>query len=160
MTYKSLNDDDRKAAKKLIFKKLKNSSFGSVVSLSFTPQITATSTSNPFDKLAMLCGYTTSFPTSQVAQRSMTLDEEISAYVEAARSASSFREFWISHEKSLPRLSRLTRRTNIIPATSVASEALFSTASFINRKQRAALSSRTLRYLLVLKDRHLLEKLE
>ena len=90
----------------------------------------------------------------------MTLDEEISAYVEAARSANNFQSFWISHEKSLPRLAQLVRRTHIIPATSVASEALFSVASFLNRKQRCALSSRTLRYLLVLKDRHLLDKLE
>ena len=90
----------------------------------------------------------------------MTLDEEISAYVEAAKSSTDFQSFWKQHSKSLPRLAHLVRRVNIIPATSVASESLFSIASFLNRKQRSSLSSRTLRYLLVLKDRHLIDKLE
>ena len=159
MTYKSLSDDDRRTAKKLIFKKLKNSASISIIIPSSTPQTTATSTSNPLDKLAILCGYTAFVSASIVTQRSMTLDEELSAYLEARQSASSFQEFWMSHEKLLPRLARLVRQTNIIPATSVASEALFSFAGFINRKQRPALSSRKLRYLLLLKDRHLIDKL-
>jgi hypothetical protein len=164
-TYKFLTDDDRKSAKKLILRKLKNSAFNSVTSTSSSMQTTRTTTkttneSNPLYELAVLCGHTVSFPTSTVSRQSMTLDEELSAYIEAARSNKNFREFWMSHEKTLPRLAHLVKQTHIIPATSVASEALFSIASFINRKQRSSLSSRTLRYLLVLKDRHLLDKFD
>ncbi|CAF2843424.1 unnamed protein product, partial [Rotaria sp. Silwood2] len=160
--YKLLTDDDRKSAKKVIFKKLKNVAASSIIIPSFSTQRTTanTSISNPLQKLAMICGQAVPVATTTVSTRSMTLDEEISGYIEATQSDVNFQEFWVSHEKSFPRLSRLVRRINIIPATSVASEALFSTASFLNRKHRSALSSRTLRYLLILKNRHLLDKLE
>ena len=116
---------------------------------------------NPLEKLANLCGYnSTQTTTTTTSHKSFTLDEEISAYIDAAQSASDFPQFWTSHHQSLPRLSHLVRRVNIIPATSVASESLFSTASFLNRKQRSSLSSRSLRYLLVLKGRHIIDKLE
>ena len=90
----------------------------------------------------------------------MTLDEEISNYIKAAKYADDFQQFWISHDQELPRLSSLVRQTNVIPATSISSEALFSVASFLQRKQRSSLSAKTLRYLLVLKNRHVLEKFE
>ena len=163
--YKYLNDDDKKSAKKLIFKKLNNlpstiSSSRVLSSSSTSTSKIATSKPNSLQYLAMICGHSVTFTTSAVSKQPITLDEELSLYVDAARSATDFQEFWITHEKSLPRLARLVRRTNIIPATSVASEALFSIASFLNRKQRSSLSSRTLRYLLVLKSRHNIDKLE
>ena len=90
----------------------------------------------------------------------MSLDEEISSYIKAAQSSNDFRQFWITHSKQLPRLSSLVRRVNVIPSTSITSEALFSVASFLHRKQRSSLSSKTLRYLLILKNRHVLEQFE
>ncbi|CAF3381313.1 unnamed protein product, partial [Rotaria sp. Silwood2] len=141
---------------------MQNVAASSIIIPSFSTQRTTANIiiSNPLQKLAMICGQAVLVATTTVSTRSMTLDEEISGYIEATQSDVNFQEFWVSHEKSFPRLSRLVRRINIIPATSVASEALFSTASFLNRKHRSALSSRTLRYLLILKNRHLLDKLE
>ena len=155
-----MNEDDRKSAKQLIFKKLHNSSVTHIMSPSSSTQSTPTST-DPLHRLAILCGETEAFSTSATLKQPKTLDEELSAYIAAARplDVKNFKEFWMSYEKALPRLAQLVKRTHIIPATSVASESLFSIASFLNRKQRSALSSRTLRYLLVLKDRHQLEKL-
>jgi hypothetical protein len=85
-------------------------------------------------QLALICGHTVNLTTSIKFKRSMTIDEELSAYIEAAQFATNFQKFWINHEKSLPRLARLTKRLNVIPATSVASERLFTVASFLNRK--------------------------
>jgi hypothetical protein len=160
-----MNEDDRKSAKKIIFQRLNNTSVGRVAlpSLSSTSSTSSTATTatthklNALEKLAALCGRSNSAST---ANRQMSVDEEISSYIKAAQDATDFREFWISNEKRLPRLSSLVRRTNIIPCTSISSEALFSVANYLQRKQRASLSSKSLRYLLVLKNRHILEKLE
>jgi hypothetical protein len=78
----------------------------------------------------------------------------------SAKNADDFQRFWIENGKQLPRLANLCRRVNIVPSTSISSESLFSIASFLNRKQRSSLSSQTLRYLLVLKNRHVIDKLE
>ncbi|CAF3948484.1 unnamed protein product [Rotaria sp. Silwood1] len=158
-TYPLLNDNDRKTAKKLIFKKLKNTA---AINVNLPPTSTNSTAnqSNPLYQLAIICGHAVSFTSSSISQQSITLDEELSTYIQSVRTATSFQEFWSSNEKLLPRLARLVRRTNISPITSIASEALFSVANFLNRKQRSGLSSRTLRYLLVLKNRHLLDKLE
>ena len=156
-----MDDKDRKSAKKLIFRKLRDVPAELIsLSSSTTPATTAIVRFDSLQKLAIVCGNHISFQTQTTNQRLMTLDEEISAYVEAARSATNFQQFWISYESHLPRLSCLVRRVNIIPATSLSSESLFSIANFLSRKQRSGLSSRTLRYLTVLKNRHLLEKLE
>ena len=74
--------------------------------------------------------------------------------------ADNFQQFWVLHHHRLPRLAGLVRRPNVIPATSVTNEALFSVANFLHRKQRASFSPKTLRYLLVLKNRHVLDKFE
>jgi len=160
--YNLLSDDDRKSAKKLIFKRLNDLPTSNIV-LPSSSTTTTTSTitkSSALQKLALLCGHNINLTTSTASKRPMTIDEELSAYIEAARSATSFQEFWVNHHKSLPRLARLVRRVCIIPASSVASERLFSIGSFLNRKQRSSLSSQTLRYLLDLKDQHILDKLQ
>ncbi len=155
-----MDDPDRKAAKKIIFNKLKKINVNLCTSSS-SSLTTATSTSitsklSALEKLAAACGYTNS--SSTINEKEMTIDEEISYYIKSTKSAKSFREFWTEYDTKYPRLSYLVRRTNVIPATSISSEALFSVASFIQRKQRMSLSSKTLRYLLVLKNRHVLDK--
>ena len=160
-----MSDTDRKSAKKLIFKKLNKintshltSSSSSTSSPTVTTATTTIAKPTPLEKLAAMCGYT--FSLSRTADKLMSLDEEISSYIKAAQSSNDFRQFWITHSKQLPRLSSLVRRVNVILATSITSEALFSVASFLHRKQRSSLSSKTLRYLLILKNRHVLEQFE
>lgn len=151
-----MDDNDRKLAKKIIFRKLNNVNVDHLSSSSLTTTA-ANNTRNPLEKLAAVCGRVFN---SSTMKKPMTLDEEISSYIKAAQGVDNFQQFWTAHSKELPRLSLLVRQTNVIPVTSVASEALFSVASFLQRKQRASLSSRTLRYLLVLKNRHVLEKFQ
>lgn len=156
-----MSDTDRLAAKSLVSKKLEESS----ISCSTVSQAsTSLSTTNtfikytPLEKLATLCGRT--ITPSSVNDKVMSLDEEISSYIKSARSFNNFQEFWVAHDKQLPRLASLVRRVNVIPTTSICSEALFSIGNFLQRKQRSSLSSKTLRYLLVLKNRHVLDKFE
>lgn len=49
---------------------------------------------NSLEKLALVCGRKIS---SSTERKSMTLDEEISSYVKAVKSAKSFQEFWVLH---------------------------------------------------------------
>lgn len=154
-----MSEDERKAAKKIIFRKLNTPSNHRVL-LSSSTTTTSTPTTvklNPLEKLALVCGRTIAPSTTR---KSMTLDEEISSYVKAAKSANDFEGFWVLHNNHFPRLSSVVRSTNVIPATSVASESLFSVASFLQGKQRSSMSSTTLRYLLVLKNRHVLKKFD
>ncbi|CAF3812608.1 unnamed protein product, partial [Rotaria sordida] len=160
--YRKMNDNDRKSAKKLIFKKLDKTNNSHPTSSSLltspSPPTTTTGKRNALEKLAAVCGYTISLATT--TKQCMSVDEEISCYIKAAQTSNDFKEFWTTNSKQLPRLASLVRRVNIIPATSMSSEALFSVANFLHRKQRSSLSSRTLRYLLVLKNRNVLEKFE
>ncbi len=149
-------EDDRQLTKKLIFGKLKNTNLDHVA-LSSSATASGNVKRNPFDKLATSCGFSI---TSSAKKRPMTLNKEISNYIKAARDADDFQQFWALHGKELPHLSNLVRRTNVIPATSISSEAVFSVASFLQRKQRSSMLSTTLRYLLVLKNRQVLEKFE
>ena len=166
--YNLMSENDRKTAKKLIYKKLNNVSIDHLTvsssSMSSTTSKTTTTTTapslilNPLNKLATICGH--SMFLSVTTRKSLSLDEEISLYIKEAQSAVDFKSFWVAHTNELPRLSNLVRRVNVIPATSVASEAVFSVANFLQRKQRSSLSSKTLRYLVVLRNRQVLEKFE
>ena len=53
---------------------------------------------------------------------------------------SSCIQFWKTHGYNFPRLFKLAKQYSCTPATSVASESAFSTAAFINRKERSRLS--------------------
>jgi hAT family C-terminal dimerisation region len=95
---------------------------------------------------------------AQSQSRPLTIDVEIALFTNTIKTHTSFKEFWIKHRASFPRLVYLVHRYCIIPATSVASESAFSISGYIARKQRLSLSSKTLRHLLVLKYRKNLDK--
>ena len=157
--YNQMQDHDRKAAKKLIFRRLNNSSVRPTSLPSSSTSQATTTKLNALQKLAVACGRILS--TSGTTTHSpMTLDEEVSSYIKLAKDKDDFQNFWMTNGKVLPRLSNLVRTVNVIPATSISSEALFSVANYINRKQRSSLSSKTIRYLLVLKNYHLIDELE
>ena len=64
----------------------------------------------------------------------------------------SFSIFWKKNCSKFPQLASAVRRYFIIPASSVAAESAFSEANFIQRKERSSLSSKNLRYSLILKS--------
>ena len=59
----------------------------------------------------------------------------------------------------LPHLAALVRAYNIQPASSVASESLFSIAGYVPWKQRSSLTANTLCCSMVLRDRDILASL-
>jgi hypothetical protein len=81
----------------------------------------------------------------------LTLKQEFSLHVSASTSATDFKTYWNDNKNRLPILSSYSRRYNCVPATSAASESAFSVAGYIDRKQRASLSTTTLRYQMLLK---------
>ena len=57
----------------------------------------------------------------------------------------------------MPLLSKLVRNYCITHASSVPSDSAFSMANYIQRKQRSSLSSKQLRYQMLLKDKLVVE---
>ena len=118
-------------------------------------------TNDPIDLFLTECGLAITWlpATSIPNHRSRSIKEELGMYTGAAEGADSFEQFWNEFQFNLPRLSSLVRSYNVRPATSVASESLFSMAGYVQRKQRASLAPETLRYSLILRDQKILATL-
>ena len=92
--------------------------------------------------------------------RSLSVEDELVLFIQAVQAfKGAFSSFWLQFRGRFGRLYRIALRVNIIPATSVASESIFSIAGYITRKQRSSLSSKSLRQLMVLKESHKLDVL-
>lgn len=85
-------------------------------------------------------------------EKDKTIKEEIALYRRKVNNSIAFADFWRSNENVLSKMSSKVREICCIPATSVASEATFSVANYIQRKERSSLSSRQLRCSLLLRD--------
>ncbi|CAF1464354.1 unnamed protein product [Adineta steineri] len=84
--------------------------------------------------------------------KALTLKQEFSYYISSSETYTDFQTYWNENKDRLPILSSYARRYNCVPTTSTASESAFSIADYIDRKQRASLSTTTLRYLMLLKQ--------
>ena len=91
-------------------------------------------------------------PKPEAKVKALTLKQEFSRYISTSTTCKDFRTYWNENKNSLPILSSYARRYNCVPTTSTASESAFSIAGYIDRKQRASLSTTTLRYLMLLKE--------
>jgi len=82
-----------------------------------------------------------------------TVKEEIASYKsEICNSELDLSSFWKKNCTQLPLLASLVRKYLIIPASSVSSESSFSVANFIQRKERSALSSKSLKQAIILRS--------
>jgi len=162
-TYGHMNDHDKKKAEELITKELKTraSLNSSSISLSSSALPAASSPSmrpktkesnSVFDQLLLSCGI--SSPQSAPI-KSFTIKQEISYYISSITKDVEFESYWCAKRRRLPQLQQLVQTYNIMPATSVASEFLFSIAGYVNHKQRSSLSSRTSKYSMLLRDQHI-----
>ena len=106
-----------------------------------------------------MCGVSTRLKWSNGSGKTLSFDEELCHYVKLTRHATTFEEFWIKNGHHLPNLADLVRQISIIPATSVASESVFSHSGYLIRKQRASLGPKTIRHSMMLKYRSMLDKL-
>jgi hypothetical protein len=111
------------------------------------------------EKFAKICGIFTTTSTSSNIQKTLTYDQELSHYIQAASTANSFNTFWIENGVKLPNLANIVRKICTIPATSVSSESAFSLSGYLFRKQRTSLSAKSIRQSMILKYQPLLDKL-
>ena len=98
---------------------------------------------------------------ASLSNRPVGVDLEMATFLNLVRDHEliNFQIFWKDHSRTLPRLSQLARRYNVIPATSVYLEQTFSVAGAIKNVRRASMSSLSLRSLVVLKKKKNIEKL-
>ena len=83
----------------------------------------------------------------------MTIREEISKFNLLVKENNfEIEEFWKKNISIMPKLASLVKKYLIIPGSSVASESAFSIANFIQRKERSSLSSKNLRYSILLRE--------
>ncbi|CAF4764353.1 unnamed protein product [Rotaria socialis] len=108
------------------------------------------------DKLKTVVGMSTNVKPS----RSLSAEDELILFTQVIQSfKGDFSSFWIQYRERFSRLYKVAQRVNIIPATSVPSESIFSIAGYVARKQRTSLSSTSLRHLMVLKESHRIDTL-
>ena len=94
------------------------------------------------DHLASMCGVF-----CETQKKKSGIKEEINKYATLITSTGlKFDSFWTMHAHEMPDLASVVRVFNVICGTSVPSEASFSIANFIERKERSSLSNNNLRY--------------
>lgn len=88
-----------------------------------------------------------------------TIQQELGYYATTATPKQTLESYWETNQHKMPILVSLVRRFCISPATSVASEASFSKANYVQRKQRSSLSPINLCYTMVLRDSDIIQTL-
>jgi hypothetical protein len=153
-------DNDKMDAEKIIINKLNENisteqNRRTVLTTALQPKMV-----DPLDDFLQECGLidSTSLTTTN-SRRRRTAKEEIAFYVDRVQGQKSFEKFWCRYKNDLPGMTNLVRAYNMRPATSVASERLFSIANYVQRKHRASLAPKTLKYTMVLRDRKILSDL-
>jgi len=80
------------------------------------------------------------------------IDKEFIIYHQTRTLEEDFSKYWQSYSGQLPILAVFVQHYSIIPASSVSSEAAFSIANYYQRKERSNLSSKSLRYSMILRE--------
>jgi hypothetical protein len=157
-TYKYLKEQEKEDAEKEINKLFKsNRRTQNVVytQINSSPSQTDNNinkAANELELLAEMCGYNASSqPQKKTKTKSLTIKEEIGAYSSANKEL-DFSTFWSTKSNELPLLTSFVKKYCAIPASSVASESAFSIANYVQRKERSSLSSKNLRYSMILRE--------
>jgi hypothetical protein len=79
------------------------------------------------------------------------VEDELSLYLDQKIGATDVLSYWCINRHKLPKMSHLARKLLAIPATSTASERVFSTCGVILTDRRCRLSTTSLEMLLFLK---------
>ena len=123
---------------------------------------------NEIDDFGLACGFKAEDETLS-KNKAFTLKQELAFYLTSRQENSSYiSTFWRSNSAKLPlyfifEFSSLVRKYCIIQATlqfiQVPSESRFSIAKYVSRKERASLSSRNLRFSMILREKPKFEKI-
>ena len=105
-----------------------------------------------------MCGVVAREETSK--EKNLNIKQELVIFNQIRECGQSWtlQDFWQQNGKKMPLLSRVVREYCVSPASSVGPEASFSVANYINRKERSSLSSRNLRYSMLLREKNTIEK--
>ena len=104
------------------------------------------------------CGFTVENENFS-SKKGYTLKQELAYYLTSRQdNPLDISSYWRNNSSKLPLLASLVRKYCIIQATSVASESRFSIANYVGRKERASLSSRNLRFSMILREEPKFEK--
>ena len=159
-----LNDVDYKHTKQLIIHKMKNMDLvNPYVSQGSTTTTTTSSSVSLGSRMFSLKTYLHSADIKAsipLSTRPLTIDSEIATFVNLVRENEEleFQSFWKAFSVTLPRLSKIARIYNVVPATSTYLEQL-GVAGAIKNIRRASLSTLSLRSLLMIKNKNNLDKL-
>jgi len=82
----------------------------------------------------------------------INLDKEFIIYHQTKTLEENFSKYWQSYSGQLPILAVFVHHYSIIAASSVSSEAAFRIANYYQRKERSNLSSKSLRYSMILRE--------
>ena len=111
------------------------------------------------DDFASSCGFTVENENFS-SKKGYTLKQELAFYLTSRQdNPLDISSYWRNNSSKLPLLASLVRKYCIIQATSVASESRFSIANYVGRKERASLSSRNLRFSMLLREEPKFEKI-
>ena len=88
-----------------------------------------------------------------------TIQQELGYYATTGHSKQQFESYWNLNQHKIPILASMVRQFCSAPASSVASEASFSRANYVQRKQRSSLSPTNLGYTMVLQDSEIIQRL-
>ncbi len=151
-----LNPDEKEKAEKLIIasfpKNIHNKTQPS------TGESSKEKRTNQIDDFASACGFTVESET--LPNKGFTLKQELAYYLTSRQDNSlDISTYWRNNSSKLPLLTTLVRKYCIIQATSVAAESRFSIANYVGRKERASLSSRNLRFSMILREKNKLESI-
>ena len=148
-SHRQLSAQDKKAAKVILSNFMKKESQFIVSSSTSTYSTDDRSNQTLTDKLRAMLGMSIN------ARQTRTVSAEdglvlLTQFIHSFKS--NFSAFWTKYREHFPRLCRVAQHVNIIAATLVPSESVFSVGNYVARKQRTSLSSTSLRHLMVLKE--------
>ncbi|CAF0754591.1 unnamed protein product [Brachionus calyciflorus] len=117
---------------------------------------------NSWKSFEIACGYEEheERPNHKNGLINLSIKDELSQFSLLVReNTDELESFWKKNMALLPKLASLVKKISIIPGSSVASESAFSVANFNERKERSSLSSRNLRFSILLREMDKIEKL-
>jgi hypothetical protein len=153
-------EEDKIAAEEIVIDKLNQNTSSKQNHNDFSTNTVQQQTTDPLDHFLQECGLPKPARTTTTAShRHRSAKEEIAFYVDRVQGDDTFEKFWNRYKNELPGMIDLVRAFNMRPATSVASEGLFSTAGYVQRKHRASLAPKTLKYTMILRDQTILSDL-
>ena len=114
---------------------------------------------NEIEDFANSCGFRVE-EEALTRNKEFTLKQELAFYLTSRHENSlDISSYWRNNGSKLPLLASLVRKYCILQATSVASESRFSIANYVGRKERASLSSRNLRFSMILREKPKFDKI-